>query len=581
MQAKRWKTVPFDSDVAGRLSVQTGLPPAVGRLLAARGFTAPDEIDAWLTPRLSALSDPFELPDMMPAVERLLRALDRQERVLVYGDYDVDGVTSTALLVHVLRALGGDAVPFLPHRVDDGYGLALEPLERALDDLTPDCIVTVDCGTGSTAAVERARSAGVDVVVTDHHEPGPVIAPALAVINPKRLPAPDPRRHLAGVGVAFKLAHGLLKALRGNNDARAAALDLRQHLDWVALGTIADMVELHGENRALARHGLAQLNRTRKAGLLALKKVARIDGPVDAYHVGFLLGPRLNAAGRLGTAETALALLLTDDQDEADRLAGELDRTNRDRQQVEASMLETAVAQLDRRYDPDRDWGVVVAEPGWHPGVIGIVASRLCARYTRPVVVIAVGTDGTGRGSCRSIASFDMVAGLHACSEHLTRFGGHAMAAGLEIEVDQIPAFSRCFNEVVQDRVTLEALRPEQRIDAWIRLDEVNWPLVETLERMAPFGLGNPRPVWAVYGATLLGTPRIVGGHHLKMKVLQGQTQVEAIAFNRADEPIPDGPLDMAFQLARNTFRGRDTIQMTVQDIRPADLNATPDRRGT
>ncbi len=570
MAEKIWESVAHDVAVVEALVADMGLPRAACAVLAARGQTTPSAVDRWLQPRLSGLLDPFDLPDMAVAVERLRGAVERQERVLVYGDYDVDGVTSTALMVTVLQALGVTAIPFLPHRVDDGYGLGVEPLERALHAHRPHCVLTVDCGTQSVDAVERARQAGVDVIVTDHHEPGPELAPACAVVNPKRPGGSDEARILAGVGVAFKLAHALLKVLRDAGHVAAGQVDLRTHLDWVALGTIADMVPLQGENRVLARYGLRQLTVTRKAGLQALKAVAGLgdQDEVSAYHVGFLLGPRLNAAGRLGTAQAALDLLLTDDLARAKMLATALNEANQDRQQTEARIVAEAQTWMEQHFVADRDYGVVLAGADWHPGVIGIAASRICAQYSRPTVVIGIDEDGCGRGSCRSVAPFDMVAGLQTCADSLIRFGGHTMAAGLQIATEQIETFRQQFNAAVQARVTLDALRPRQKVDAWITLNEADWTLLEILERMDPLGIGNPKPVWAVKGVRLLGAPRRVGKNHLKMSVLGGNTRLDAIAFGLADRPIPDGPLDIAFQLNRNRFRDRETLQMVVQDFR-------------
>ena len=571
---KVWLTESGDAALAEGLASQTGLPLAACRILAARGLAEPEAVDAWLQPRLSRLTDPFRLPNMAAATERLAAAVRQNETVLVYGDYDVDGVTSTALMIRVLRALGVTAIPFLPHRVDDGYGLAVEPVERCVQDHQPDCLVTVDCGTGSVEAVQRAQELGVDVIVTDHHEPGDKVAPACAVVNPKLGDADDPLRHLAGVGVAFKLCHAVLKLLRDEGHALAEQLDLRAHLDLVAVGTIADMVPLVAENRVLARYGLIELNRTRKPGLIALREVAGISGPMDAYHIGFLLGPRLNAAGRLGTAQQALELMLIEDEGHPFAIAQELDAANKERQKIELAMIEQATAAIDAQFDPRQHYALVVGSREWHPGVIGIVASRLVNRYARPAVVIAIDEDGVGRGSCRSVGPFHMVEGLGDCADLLERFGGHAMAAGLQLAEGQIEAFRDRLNAAVRERVSLEELRPRQRIDAWISLREADWTLVECLEKMAPFGLGNTKPIWGVRGAQVLGEPRVVGQKHLKLDILHDNTSLGAIAFNMAGEAIPDGPLDIAFQLDRNRFGGRETVQLKVQAIRASTAGA-------
>ena len=567
---KKWQTVASDPAQTEALMNATGLPRAACAVLTARGITSSAEADHFLQPRLSQLADPFLLPDMEAAVHRLRTAVERGERVLVYGDYDVDGITSTALMVKVLSALGAVAIPFLPHRVEDGYGLGVEPVRRCLAEFKPDCILTVDCGTSSVEAVEVAQAAGVDVIITDHHEPGERVAPAHAVVNPKRNGVVDAHRHLAGVGVAFKLCHALLKTLRDAGAASAAAVDLRKHLDLVAVGTIADMVELSHENRILARHGLAQASQTDKIGLKALCKVAKTGHTLDPYHVGFLIAPRLNAAGRLGTAEAALQLLLSQDAEEAAVIADELDAANRDRQQVEKQMVEEAFQQIDATFDAERDYAVVAAQRGWHPGVVGIVASRLCQRYVRPAIVIAIDDAGVGRGSCRSLSAFNMVEGLARCSDLLVRHGGHAMAAGLQVEETNIDAFRQRFHAVAQAVLKPDDLCPEQRIDAWISLREADRNLLECLAQMQPFGLGNPKPVWAVQGARVLGAPRVLKEKHLKFEVLEGNMRLDAIAFNMAEQGLPDGPIDVAFQLDLNQFNGRESIQLKVQDVRPS-----------
>ncbi len=567
---KNWVPVEADDQTALRIHRESGHHPAVCRLLASRGLTRADAIDRFLNPRLSDISDPFEMAGMDRAAARVWSAIDAGEMVVIYGDYDVDGVTSTALLFTVLSALGGRARMFLPHRVDDGYGLGVGPLRRCIEEHQPGLVITVDCGTGSVDAVHAAREADVDVVITDHHEPAGEPAPAHAIVNPK-LGAPAPAASLAGVGVAFKLCHALIKTGRDGNHEAARQLDLRGLLKWVALGTVVDLAPLEGENRILVRHGLDDLNAGAGIGLEALKAVGGVRGPVDTYHLGFVLGPRLNAAGRLGGAEAALELLLCRDDTRARALAGELDAANRERQAMEARMVEEACAEIDSTFDPDRDFGLVVARDGWHPGVIGIVASRLVNRYNRPVIVIGFDDEGTGKGSCRSFASFHLVNGLAECAEYLAAYGGHAQAAGLTIERDQVKPFRQAFNAVAARELQGTDLRPQLRIDAWIDMAEIDDRMLEAVEALRPFGLGNPKPVWAVRGARLLGPPRIVGRGHVKMLVTAGAAQREAIGFGMGDREIPDGPIDLAFRLNRNEYMGRTTIQLVLEDFRETE----------
>ncbi|HMP74686.1 MAG TPA: single-stranded-DNA-specific exonuclease RecJ [Kiritimatiellia bacterium] len=565
---KVWQPVLADEAAARALADATGQPLPVARLLWARGCRDAGAVDQFLNPRLSVLGDPFLLPDLRPAVERVWRAIDGGERIAVFGDYDVDGITSTALLTQVLRKLGGIATPFLPHRLEEGYGLSPEALQRCLESCNPALIITVDCGTGSVEAVAEATRRGVDVIVTDHHHPGALLAPALALVNPKL--SPDESIHmLAGVGVTFKLCHGLAK--HGRELGRAsAALDLRPHLDLVALGTIADIVPLAGENRILARHGLNQLNQTTSEGLQALIEVAAIEDRIDAYEVGFRLGPRLNAAGRLGDAQRALDLLLGGEGVDVDALAKELDQSNRERQEIEAATVRDALGELEARFDPANDFGLVVGRLGWHPGVVGIVASRLLQRFHRPVAVIALSEEG-GRGSCRSIEGFDMVAGLTACADELAKYGGHAMAAGLELKPGRLDAFATRFNETARDLLAGRDLRPVQRIDAWLGLDEVDDALADSLDRMRPFGVGNATPVWGARGVRIVGAPRVVGKGHLKLVLANGARQIEAMGWGMGERGVPDGPIDVAFQIKRDRFRGQERLVLHLQDFRPAE----------
>ncbi len=568
---KRWVTSENDASAIEQLQGETGWPRPLCAVLVARGFRDADAADRYLVPRLSSLSDPMALHDMERAAARIWKAIDGREPITVFGDYDVDGITSTALLARILRALGADVSTFLPHRVDDGYGLGLDALQKCIAQHHPACIVTVDCGTGSVAAVQAAAAAGIDVVVTDHHEPTGDIAPAAAMVNPK-LGAPERARLVAGGGVAFKLGRALLERGRSHGHNPSQELDIRRFLDLVAVGTVADMVPLTGENRILSRHGLALLNRTESTGLQALIDVAGIDGEITAYHIGFMLGPRLNAAGRLDSAEASLRLLLSDKTEESFEIAEQLDRANRDRRDVEARIVEEAMADVESWYDPETHFGIVVAREGWHPGVIGIVASRLCARYYRPVVVIAMDEEGIGRGSCRSIPEFHIVQGLAACSAWLNRYGGHAMAAGLEVEQRNMNSFRSSFNDAAGAMLARLDLRPAQRIDAWLEMHEVDQALLDALDQLKPFGMDNPKPVWGFRRMRLGAPPRVVGQKHLKMELIGEGRRIGAIAFGMGDRTVPAGPVDVAGYLDINEYMGRREIQIVVQDFRPAEL---------
>ncbi|MEN7973437.1 MAG: single-stranded-DNA-specific exonuclease RecJ, partial [Verrucomicrobiota bacterium] len=567
--SRPWKLKPVDEKSVRETADLSGLPIPLARALVLRGHHASDEIEAFLNPRLASLADPFLLPGMHHAVSRLWKAIDAAEVITIFGDYDVDGVTSAAVLVRVLSALGANVKPFIPDRIDEGYGLSLEALERCLSEHGSTLVVTVDCGTNSEDSIAFARANGVDVVVTDHHEPDGIASSAFALVNPKLGTARE-LEDLSGVGVAFKLAHALLKSGRDAGRETAANVDLRNYLDFVALGTVADIVPLVEENRIIVRHGLAALDATKWKGLRALKTVAGMRGKADVYHLGFQLGPRINAAGRIGQPMQALQLLITEDATEARRIAKLLDDTNSERRRIEKEMAEQAFSEIDGYFNPASHFGLVIARENWHPGVVGIVASRVSRHYNRPSIVLGVDADGCAQGSCRSIGEFDMLQGLQTCEQHLATFGGHKMAAGLTLESGALEAFKQDFNAAAASVLKDADLAPVQYIDAIVSVDEVDWDFHGQLKRLQPFGQDNPEPVWALENVCISGTPRVVGQNHLKFSVISGSSQLDAIAFNYALEQLPTGPLDIAFTLKENSWNGNDTLQLQVKDIRPA-----------
>lgn len=570
---KRWTLLEADDDAVRALAKALAVPQPVARSLVGRGLADATEAERFLTPRLSDLSDPLLLPGMPRAVERLWLAVERRESVVVFGDYDVDGISSTALLIVFLAALGIAATPFVPRRVEDGYGLTSESIQRCIEELRPSLIVTVDCGTGAVEAVEWARTQGVDVIVTDHHEAAAEVAAAVAVVNPK-LGGPESVRMLAGVGVAFKLCHAMVKQGRIDERPEARDLDLREFMDFVALGTVSDIVPLRGENRILAHHGLVRINGNGRPGLKALISVANIRASVESSHIGFQLGPRLNAAGRMGSADPALQLLLAEEEGQTLHLAQKLDAENRRRQDIENRILREAVEQIEAGFDLSTTYGLVVGGDGWHAGVNGIVASRLVGLYRRPSVVITFDEEGGGRGSCRSIEGFDLVEHLAACAGDLDSFGGHMMAAGVVLRRDRFAAFRAAFNEVASQKLKGADLRPVLSIDAWIDLAEVDLNLQRSAFRLRPFGPGNPQPIWAARDLRIVDRPRFVGKNHLKLLLAGGGRQIEAIGFGMADRKIPEGALDVAFQLRLDTFHGYESLQLNLMDFRPASGDA-------
>lgn len=566
-----WKLREIDDGPAHELARLSLLPLPLARALTLRGVSTAAGVDRFLNPRLSDIADPFALPAMAEAVDRIWAALRARESIVVYGDYDVDGVTSAALMSHVLEWLGGRVHRFLPSRMEEGYGLSAETVERCVTAFKPGLIITTDCGSGSHEAAAAAARAGVDIVVTDHHEigvRGP--APVAALVNPK-LGSDPMARSLSGVGVAFKVCYAVLKRGRERNHKLAIEFDLREVLDLVALGTVSDMVPMLHENRILVRHGLAQMNRRKRLGLRTLAEVAKATGELGTYHVGFVLGPRMNAAGRMGKADSALELMLTQDPDRALELARFLDAANLDRKQVERDIMEEAVRRIDATFDPSVHFGIVVGETGWHVGVVGIVASRLAGKYGLPAIVVAFDENGVGRGSCRSIQGFNLLGGLQGCSEYLNRHGGHEMAAGLEVQRSAFEAFQKAFTEVCATGLKGRDLRRSLELDGWLSLAEAVDPcFLEMMARMGPFGDSNAEPVWGMKSVQLVGRPKVLKDAHLKFRVGLGRDECDVIGFKLADRlaELEKGSVDLAFNLRANTFRDHTTPQLNLLDFR-------------
>jgi single-stranded-DNA-specific exonuclease len=567
---RRWQDRgPADEASVAALQSVLRLPLPLCRLLVLRGRADPDAARTFLKPRLEHLHDPFVLPDMEVAVHRLERALRAGEVVLVHGDYDVDGICSTTLFTRFLRSLGGRVVTFTPNRLRDGYDLGPAGVEAARA-AGATLILTGDCGTVAFGAIDLARSAGIDVIVTDHHTPGPDLPAAVALVNPNRLDSEYPDHGLAGVGVAFKLCQALAAA-RG-----MPAETLWHYLDLVAVATIADLAPLRGENRILVRFGMRLLRETRNPGLRALLQVSGIDAsqPIGTGQISHGLAPRVNAVGRMGDAGRGVTLLLTDDAAEAGRLATLADEENRKRKSIDRETLRQALEQLVRDYDPDRDYGIVLAAPEWHTGVIGIVASRVVERINRPTVLIAIDpVSGKARGSARSINGFHLYEAIRDCGHLLQRFGGHRQAAGLEIEPGRIPEFRAAFNERARAVLTPEDLTVPVAIDMDLRLAEADLGLLELLRHFGPFGIGNAAPVFACRGAMVAQPPRTVGEGHLKLIVDDGTARVDAIGFGMADRVpgLAEGSrVDVAFQLHLDEWNGRRRPQLHLLDLREA-----------
>jgi single-stranded-DNA-specific exonuclease len=567
----RWRvSPPADPTVVATLRDELRVPEAVCRLVAARGYSDVDRAKRYLRPRLEhlvGLGDPAAMLDLDRAVDRLARAARVGETVLVHGDYDVDGICSTTLMVRTLTMLGARAVPFIPSRLTDGYDLGAAGVRAALD-VGATVVLTCDCGTSAIGPVAELQSAGVDVIIADHHLPGGPLPPAYAVLNPKRPGCPSPDKDLAAVGVAFRLAMALTRSMGGNENAVLGMLDL------VALATVADVAPLRGENRVLVRSGLRMLAETHNVGLQALIRSSGLEGkPLTAGRIGFVLAPRLNAVGRLDRAIRGVELLRTRELHDAHALARSFEELNARRQDIDRATLEEARALL-AGIDLKETYGIVLAQQGWHPGVIGIVASRIVEEHGRPTLLIAL--DGAeGKGSGRSIPAFDLHAGLGECRDLLVRFGGHRSAAGVTVAIDRIPELARRFNEVARSRLTPDDLIPELRVDLDLPLADVTAELETILRYVEPCGMGNPAPVLMVRDVRVAGAVRAVGRDGLRC-VLTGPAGGATLATvgwgiaARAAELAEGTPLDVAFRLERDEWNGNSTLQARLLDFRSA-----------
>jgi single-stranded-DNA-specific exonuclease len=569
----RWSMAPWDESMARSLAREVGCSVALSRCLLNRGFLDADGAAAFLEPRLRQLADPGLLPDMAVAVERLVQARDRGERVVLFGDYDVDGVTATALLQEIMGALGWAVSSYLPSRFEEGYGLSLMAAGNCADQLQPQLLLAIDCGSTSVESIAWLNEAGIDVIVLDHHQLGSVLPAATALVNPRRAHTSEaPGVELCSAGLAFKLAHALVKEGRRMGWAEAADCDLRWVLDLAALGTMADLVPLRGENRILVAVGLGYLERTRRPGLQALKRVAGARNPPGVYEVAFQLAPRLNAAGRLDTASDALELLLTREAGRAEALARRLDERNRERQQLERGIADEAAKVVRTWFDPARDFVIVEGKAEWHVGVVGIVASRVLREFGRPTIIL--GGDGDEwRGSGRSIVGFDLASALGECREHLVRHGGHVMAAGLSLRPDQLEPFRRQLNAIAHARLQPADFEPVLQLDLELSLAEVNLGLIEELERLDPIGQGNPAVQVAVRDLSLVGGSRRMGGEaqHARFRVSDGTATAEAVWWNCGNRLMPSGRFDLAVTPQVNVYQGRTSVQLKVLDWQPAD----------
>ncbi|MGB5105119.1 MAG: single-stranded-DNA-specific exonuclease RecJ [Candidatus Zixiibacteriota bacterium] len=546
-------------DIANKVN----LPPLVVKILVSRDMTDPIVIDKFINPNMADLVDPFLIPGMEAGVERTIQALQENETIMIYGDYDVDGITASSLMFLVLNKLGANVHYYLPNRLVEGYGLSEEGIIEA-ERKGASLIISVDTGITAGKEVEYAKEKFIDCVITDHHEPGETLPNAAAVVNPKL--GPSIGRELAGVGVAFKFAQGLYSRL-GQDQT-----ELYEHLDLVALGTSADVVPLVNENRILTHFGIGQIMRSSKPGLKSLVFECDLMGKeITTSQIVFIIAPRINAVGRLGGAEKAIKLLTTKDTQTASSIAKFLEIENRRRKSIDENTLEEALGQIEKSVDLENDKAIVLHSEGWHQGVIGIVASRLVEKYYLPTVLIAV-DNNEGKGSGRSIPGFHLHDALKSCEDLLLRYGGHKYAAGMSIAPDQIKEFQTRFKRVAASQLNPEDLIRKLHIDAELDLDDIDFDLVDMLERFAPFGPENMKPVFITRNLEIVGSPQVVGRNHLRMRVRSGRKVFDVIGFGFGDYAeqlsMHGVDFDMAYVIEKNVHNGVTKIQLRVKDIR-------------
>ncbi len=569
---KKWCLAEPSAETVSLLERELHLPTVVAVLLVNRGVTSLESARDFLEADFSRLHDPFLMTDMRQAVERVILALDQKEAITVFCDYDVDGVTSAAFLTHFFRDLNCPVEAYLPERQSEGYGLNSDAI-RKIRERGAGLMITADCGITGVKEVALANEIGLDVIITDHHQVGEEgLPPAIAVLNPHRSDCEYPYRFLCGVGLAFKLAIAVRNGLYSAGWPKERLPNLKRHLDLFALGTIADVAPLTGENHILTLHGLKMLSTTSKPGLVALKETAGIVGNVSARSVGFSLGPRLNAAGRLGKADKGLHLLTSTNLKEAKVLARELEQINKERKEIQEETVAEAESLFRRQIDLEKDRVIVLASEIFHPGVIGIAASRLVDKYQRPTVLIALEA-GQGKGSGRSIPKFNLFKAFTDCSGHLIQFGGHAYAAGLSIKEDQVDVFRNTMNEVGHRHLTEEDLIPEVRVDTLLSLEEIDRSFYSRMALLEPFGAENPVPCFLSRGMKFQEV-KFIGKekNHVRFRAVQGKGRIEGVGFGFADlfesvDPATD-LFDIAYELNLNTWNGREKLEIRLLDIR-------------
>lgn len=568
----RWLDEAVPAESVARLTSDCGVGRVVAELLIHAGLSDPEEAKRFLEPRLAELDDPFKLTNLERAATRVREAIQNGESVVILGDYDVDGVSSTALLVGVMRAFGSKPRFVVPLRLEEGYGLSRSAIDRALEDGKPALFIALDCGTNAHSEVDYLRGMGVDVIIIDHHRSQEAAPDGAILVNPHVLDAgaPEPWTHLCTVGLVFKLVHGLVKQLREAGDPRAFEIRLRDFLDFVVMGTVADLVPLREENRILSKHGLSILRATSRPGILALMEVSGLEpgSGIQPSDISFRLGPRINASGRLADASLSVELFLSRDVVFCRDAAGQLEAFNRERQDIERRISEEAEKIVEDNHSDAS--GIVLFGEDWHPGVVGIVASRVSRHFNRPAIVL--GREGAlAKGSGRGVFGTNLVEVLAECSELLGSWGGHPMAVGVSMPAENVDEFRRRFEAAVALRTGGSLAARELKISAWLGVDEICGSLMEALEQMQPFGQGNPEPVFGARGILFRKRPEVFKGQHFRFSLENSHRQpISGVAWKLADRMPPVGePVDIAFKLVWNNFNGRRVLQVQMLDWRP------------
>lgn len=576
----KWNLRAHDSQLVQSIERSSGVSPVIAQLLALRGITEPNRVSSFLDLKMTGLRKPVELPGVEAAVDVIFESLESKERIWVYGDYDADGMTSTAILYRCLKKLGADVSYFVPNRLDDGYGVSKENLKK-IRERDAGLVITVDCGINSVEEVEYAKSIGLRMVITDHHRVGQRLPEAAAIVHPGLPENPYAFPGLCGAGVAFKLAWAMCQRRAGSEKLPEAMRDfLFSAVSLAAIGTVCDVVPLLDENRIIVHHGLNCMHKFANQGLRALIKIAECHKKpkLESEDLGFRIGPRLNAAGRLGQAQLGVELLTCDNPERALQLASYINELNKNRDSLDRKILKAANEVIKKHHDPENEPAIVLAQPDWHLGVIGIAAGRIAEQYHRPTILISLDPMGQkpGTGSCRSACGVNLYDALEGSSQHLVKFGGHSAAAGLSIEADKVDLFREDFCEQVISQVSVDELIPDLDIDAEALLGHLTFSMMNDLEKLAPFGQKNPRPLMCATDVRLAEPPRTMGsdGRHLSLRLEQHGSSIRAVAFGKADWAKelekPDACFDFAFRPQINEFRGHRSVQLHLVDFRPS-----------